>query len=111
MLITLPGLPDGLARAENGDFLIAFYSKRRDSSTLFNVFLKLRISCLIFRKASSPQPAPYGFIAVMNEEAEFVDSLHDTKGKLADAVTSVEEINGVYYFGTLKGDFVGKLEK
>ena len=49
----LPGMPDGLARAENGDFLVAFYSKRSGMIDFLQRFPKLKNLLLTCHKAYS----------------------------------------------------------
>ena len=110
-LENLPGSPDGLALDSDGNFMIAFYSTRSGLIDFLQRFRRLKNALSHLPKALFPAPAAYGFVAVVSPEGEFLRSYHDPKGKVAAAVTSVEEYEGQLIMGTLKGRQIMVVDK
>jgi len=105
----LPGFPDNLAVDGKGRFWVAFPTLRNASiDTLHpNPWLKE----LVAKLPQSLQPAPqeYGLVVAFDRDGEVIASLHDTRGKHLQEITSVNPHGGRLYFGSLHNDRIGRL--
>lgn len=99
----LPGFPDGLSRAPDGHFWVAFVSAR--SSLLDTVHPKPFLKNILASLPPDllPREKPYGLIASFNQQGQWLQSLHDPKGKTVPGITSVEERDGRLWLGSLYG--------
>lgn len=102
-LDNLPGFPDGLSRIVDGKFWVAFLSIR---NTLLDAlhprpFLKNIVAGLPSNLLS--QEKPYGLIAAVSEQGQWLQSLHDPNGESVPGISSVEEYAGRLWLGSLYG--------
>jgi len=102
-LDNLPGFPDGLSRIADGKLWVAFIAPR---NTLLDTlhprpFLKNIIAGL--PSNFLPKEKPYGLIASLSEQGQWLQSLHDPNGEAVPGITSVEERDGKLWLGSLEG--------
>jgi len=102
----LPGFPDGISLASDGNYLVAFFAPRsKEIDTILplkflkNILAKLPESFL-------PAPDRYGLIVKYDSNGEPIESFQDPEGKVAANLTSVLELDGFLYMGTLNGDAI-----
>lgn len=112
----LPGFPDNLSLGSD-HFWVALFTVRNPVMDRMHPspYLKGLVSKL--PKRFWPKPEPYGLVIGVAEnpldrEAPgiIVRSLHDPSGDHLREITSVKEVEGVLYMGTLHGDRIGMLE-
>lgn len=103
----LPGFPDNITRAPNGDFWLALFTVRNDrmDSLHPSPFLKKLIANL--PKIFWPKPEPYGFAVLLNEKGEILQTLQDPGGMELREVTSVIQKGNKLYIGSLYHDRIG----
>ncbi len=105
----LPGYPDGISRGPRGTFWIAFFTLR--NPTADRLAPSPFLTKLVWRlpKFLLPKPELYGLAIEYDVEGQPVRSFHDVGGTNLTTVTSVEEVGGVLYFGTLRASQLGRL--
>jgi len=117
----LPGLPDGVSRASNGDFWVAIISPasplrfklgpykwlRQILSHLFLAHPRLyRDFCSVFH----PTSCSIGCVLRIQPSGSIVGSMWDMDGRKVSSITAVTEHDNKLFFGNLKGDFVSVLD-
>lgn len=109
ILDKLPGMPDGIARADNGTYWVAVYGLRskvvdkfHDKPWVKNLLAKLP-------KSLAPVPKPYGFILQIDANGNILQSMHDQAAVAIGEVTSVLPQPDGLYLGTLHMGVIGKL--
>jgi sugar lactone lactonase YvrE len=108
MADNLPGFPDNLSRTEGGNFWVALFTVRNrmlDSLHPYP-FAKKLISRL--PAPFWPQPARYGFVALLDPSGRPLLSLHDPAGERVHAITTAREYDGVLYLGTLHDTWLAR---
>jgi ribose transport system permease protein len=107
----LPGLPDNINRASDGNFWVALTGMRTPS-------MDLALSMPGFRRRMARRIAPdellfpnlnIGCIAKINLAGEVLDVLWDASGVDHPAVTSVREDRGYLYIGGLYNNRIGRI--
>lgn len=101
----LPGVPDNVRCNENGDFWVAFHSKR----TLVEMYTGA-VPWLRHLVAKLPIPSkhlfamlapkPHALILRYSSGGQVLEVLEDQPGKVVKAVSEVEEHDGKLYIGT-----------
>lgn len=112
----LPGFPDGISTARPGPsldggvaFWVAMFTVRNPLVDGFfhpRPWWKERLALL--PRFLWPQPEPYGLVLGLDRDGEIVEALHDPGGRQVTEITSVEEVDGHLYLGTLHGDWIGR---
>ena len=114
----LPGFPDGVstatadptARVSAGvAFWVAMFTVRNPLVEEFfhpRPWWKERLALL--PRFLWPRPEPYGLVLGLDRDGEIVEALHDPGGRRVREITSVEEVDGALYLGTLHGDWIGR---
>jgi len=102
----LPGIPDGLNTAPDGRFYVSFYSLRSPVEYLhpYPFIKKVAIALFPFLPLV---PKPVGFVGIMDENGNFVDSLMDLNGEVTHTITDCHEKDGKLYFGSLTVPWIG----
>ncbi len=105
----LPGYPDGISRSPRGTFWIAFFTVRNPAAKKLapSPFL----TKLVWRlpKALLPKAAKVGLAIEVDADGKVLRSLHDPEGSRFATITSVEEVDGHLYLGTLHASRIGRL--
>jgi sugar lactone lactonase YvrE len=105
----LPGIPDGIARDQDGSFWLALYSPRSQLLDTIHPFPWLKDLVAKLPQHMAPRPKPYGFVVQLDQAGNIIHSLHDQAGVAIGEITSVQPEDDGLYFGTLHGNSVGKL--
>lgn len=102
----LPGVPDNIRRNENGDFWVAFHSKRAfvemNSGAvpwLRHLVAKLPIPSKHLFPVLAPKP--HALVIRYSSEGQVLEVLEDQPGKVVKVVSEVEEHDGKLYIGTV----------
>jgi len=105
----LPGHPDNLSRAPNGEFWVALVAPRTDEldGLMPYPFWRKVIARLPASFTSSPV-IPYGWIVGLNKNGEVIHDLQDPSGHYT-TITSVNEHEGLLYLSSLTENAVGQL--
>lgn len=97
----LPGWPDGVSTAPNGDYWVALFAPRavdidqmHGDPALKNLMAKLPQWMI-------GEPEKYGLVVRLSPQGEIVESLHDQDGSRFYQVTSAEQVGDKLYLGTL----------
>jgi ribose transport system permease protein len=110
LIPNLPGLPDNINRASDGNFWIALTGMR---SPAFDLALRLPG----FRKRMAARLPPdewmypninIGCIIKVTEDGEVLDALWDPDGKNHPSITSAREHKGHLYIGGLENNRIGR---
>lgn len=104
----LPGFPDGVSRGSAGRFWVAMFTVRNKTADTLQPRPWLKRVLAKLPSFVWPKPEPVGFVLVLDENGQILESLQDPGGQVVNEVTSVHEDDGTLYFGTLRGDRVGK---
>lgn len=108
-LDNLPGFPDGVSKASDGDFWVAINSA--PVPKVWGVLMKSRV--LRWVSAWVPGLAgelnEYGLILKVSPRGKVLQSLHDPSANVA-MVTAVTEYNGKLYTGHLTKDYITVLD-
>ena len=107
----LPCFPDNITYNGNGTFWLSF-PNRRIGDDFESVYEKPYLRKILRKLPSAltaQEPPPFGMIIGLNESGEVTHNYQDTTGTFHD-LTSVVEIDGDLYLGSLKMSSVGKFE-
>lgn len=106
LIDNLPGFPNGISRASDGNFWVGFSTERNE--TLDKVHSSKFKKKLIFSLPEFIQPkqAEFGLILKINQKGQILKSLFDNSGKIVPEVGSVQEYKGFLYIG---GDFIKQI--
>lgn len=105
----LPGFPDNLAVDDKGRYWIAFPTLRNPQVDMLHQHPWLKDLLAKLPEYFLPEPQQYGLVVAMDEQAEVITSLHDTRGTHLHEITSVNPHDGYLYFGSLHNDRIGRL--
>lgn len=109
LLDRLPGLPDGIARADNGTYWVAMYGLRPKVVDQIHQQPWLKNQLAKLPKALAPVPKPYGFIMQISADGDILQSLHDQAAVAIGEITSVQPESDGLYLGTLHMGVIGKI--
>jgi sugar lactone lactonase YvrE len=105
----LPGFPDGISSNGRNGFWLALIAPRNaelDQSLLQSRFMRR----LIWRLPESflPVPGEYGFILRLDARGSVADAPQDPRARYRQ-ISSVEQVGGSLYFGSLVEAAVGRM--
>jgi sugar lactone lactonase YvrE len=106
----LPGFPDNITSNRNGKFYVALYTVRNPALDFLHKNPSLNKLVAKLPKFLWPRPKSYGFIAVLDEEQNFINSFQDTEGANLRLLTSALEHEGFLYLGSLHERQIGKFK-
>ncbi len=108
-MANLPGFPDNISATGDGRFWLALFTVR--NAELDDMHPRPFVKKVVSRLPQFLWPAaePYGFVAELDEQGEFLRTLQDPGGEHLFAVTSVKEIDNTLYMGSLYNDRIGVL--
>ncbi len=103
----LPGFPDGIS-AGREFFWLALVTPREPllDSTLPRPFVRKMIARM--PASLAPGAKRYAFVLGLDKDGNVVHNLQDPKGAYAQ-ITSVQEHEGILYFGSILEDAIGRL--
>ncbi|MGC8120037.1 SMP-30/gluconolactonase/LRE family protein [Marinobacter sp. VGCF2001] len=105
----LPGFPDNLAVDREGRYWVAFPTLRNPQVDAMHQSAWLKDLVAKLPDSLQPKPQSYGLVLAFDSNGQVLTSLHDTRGKHLQEITSVNPHNGVLYFGSLHNDRIGRL--
>ena len=108
----LPGYPDNLSYDGKGVFWVALGSPRNEQ--LDQLLPSPSMRRIVFRIMSlgliaAPEPAKYGFVIALDQNARVVANLQDPTGTTISGISSVHPSGGNLYFGSLQSDRIASL--
>lgn len=105
----LPGFPDNISATRDGRFWLALFTVRNPQMDAMHP--RPRVKKIVSRLPRTfwPKPAPYGFVAELDEQGRILRTLQDPGGERLSTVTSVKEAGGKLYLGSLYNDRIGVL--
>ncbi len=106
----LPGFPDGISTGSGGTFWIALYAPRNPEADDLAGQPFLRKVIWRLPDALKPQPIHYGFVLGIGADGEVRHNLQDPAGGYAP-ITSVEEVDGTLWLGSLAANGVGRMPR
>lgn len=97
----LPGFPDGISSNGAGVYWVALASPR--NALIDRLGPRPFARKVVTRLPSFVQPAPerYGFVLGLDAEGRVVHNLQNPSGKPFAVITSVEQVGGMLYLGSL----------
>jgi len=109
LIADLPGVPDGITRASDGNFWLCLILP---GSPLFKLmapypWLRQLLSHVIL--AVGVPVKKWGCVLKVSPEGEVLEALFDPEGEHISSVSAVTEHNGTLFFGNLAGDYVSML--
>lgn len=105
----LPGFPDGIAADSEGRFWIALPTPRNPQIDAMHPHPWIKEQVAKLPDSWQPPVQRYGLVMAFDGDGKLLASLHDTKGKYLEEITSVQPHLGMLYFGTLHNDRIGRL--
>jgi sugar lactone lactonase YvrE len=109
LIENLPGFPDNLARASNGNFWVCLFTVRNPMMDRLHPHPLLKRLLAKLPRFVWPGPKPYGLIVEIDPTGGYVRSLHDPTGETLKEITGAVEHDGHLYLGSLHGDRIGKI--
>jgi sugar lactone lactonase YvrE len=107
----LPGFPDNITRAPDGNFWVALFTVRKAiMDDLFHPHPTLKKLLAKLPRFAWPKPAKVGLVFKVDSNGKVLESLHDPEGKVMRIITSALEKDGKLYLGSLHEAQVGILE-
>ena len=105
----LPGIPDGLLSDGEGRLYIAMDTQRVPLIHFLhaNPFIT-RLITKLPRSVWARGGRPKGFILVMSEDGEYLDSYHDPDGRFGFIANVVPSEDGTLWIGSLTEDVIGR---
>ena len=103
----LPGLPNGIARRDDGSLWLGFTTRRDDLLDKLQPKPGIKKLILGIPLWLQPNQEPFGMIMHLSEEGEILKTYYDTTGKIVSEASSVEEYNGRLYLGGDLTDHIG----
>jgi sugar lactone lactonase YvrE len=104
----LPGLPNGIARRNDGSFWLGFTTRRDDLLDKYQPKTGMKKLIFAIPLWLQPKQEPFGMIMHLSENGEILKTYYDTSGKFVSEASSVEEHKGYLYLGGDLTDHIGK---
>lgn len=106
----LPGFPDGISSNGKGIFWLAIAYPRNIYLDRFADRPFIRKILLRLPDFLRPKPKNYGFVLGIDENGKVIYNLQDPSPESFSPITSVEEVDGMLYLGSLTYDAIGKIK-
>jgi len=103
----LPGFPGGISN-QNGHFWLPLITLRNPVLDKTHETPWLKDALAKLPEFLTPAPIPYGLVLKVKETGPIESSFHDVGGEVIQGISSAVEKDGYLYFGTFKGDRVGR---
>jgi sugar lactone lactonase YvrE len=108
----LPGYPDNLSFNGRDIFWVALYgprSKALEDQAGSPFVRKVAFRLMSIGLGPAAAPDPYGCVVAINTQGQVVATLQDPGGRTIKSITSVNEKDGLLYFGSLETDRIATL--
>lgn len=106
----LPGFPDGISTGSGDTYWVAMFAPRNPEADDLAGQPFLRKVIWRLPDALKPKPVHYGFVLGIDADGKIRHNLQDPDGSYAP-VTSVEEVDGTLWLGSLSAEGVGRLPR
>jgi len=103
----LPGFPAGISN-QNNHFWLSLITLRNPVLDKTHETTWLKDALAKLPEFLTPAPIPYGLVLKVKETGPIESSFHDVGGEVIKGISSAVEKDGYLYFGTFKGDRVGR---
>jgi sugar lactone lactonase YvrE len=97
----LPGIPDGISSNGRDTLWLALFAPRNAFLDAMSRFPLLRKIVFRLPRWLQPEPAAHAFVLGLSLEGEVVHNLQHASAESFHPITSVEEVNGKLYLGSL----------
>jgi sugar lactone lactonase YvrE len=105
----IPGYPDGISRGPRGTFWVALFTVRNPTADALAPYPFLRKLIWRLPRFALPKPEPVGYVLELDQGGSILRTLQDPGGTRFPFVTSVEEVDGRLYLGSLEASHLGRL--
>lgn len=108
----LPGYPDNISFNGRDIFWVALVgprSKALEDQATSPFMRKVAYRLMSIGLAPAPAADPYGCVIAVNLQGQVVATLQDPGGRTIKSITSVNEKDGLLYFGSLETDRIATL--
>ena len=108
----LPGYPDNISFNGRGIFWVALVgprSKALEDQATSPFMRKVAYRLMSIGLAPAPAAEPYGCVIAINLQGQVVATLQDPGGRTINSITSVNEKDGLLYFGSLETERIATL--
>jgi len=105
----LPGFPDGVSANGRGTFWLAIISPRKENVDRMQTRPWMKNLVARLPMWMWPKAVEYGLVLSLDESGQITASYHDPGGEHLKEITSVEEVGGQIYLGSLGNDRIGRL--
>jgi sugar lactone lactonase YvrE len=108
----LPGYPDNISFNGRDVFWVALYgprSKALEDQASSPFMRKVASRLMSIGLLPAPTTDPYGCVIAINTQGQVVATLQDPGGRTIKSITSVNEKDGLLYFGSLETDRIATL--
>jgi len=106
----LPGFPDGISGNRGGRFWVAFPAPRNAFMDLISPHPWMKNLLTRLPQGMWPKPPRLGLVLALDRQGHITRNLQDTDGEHLQEITSVQEVDGRLYFGSLHNDRIGRLD-
>lgn len=106
----LPGFPDGISRSPRGTYWLALFTVRKPLIDFAHPYPWLKSLVARLPPSLRPKPKKHGFVVELDREGQVLQTLQDPGGTVVHTVTSVEEVGGFLYLGTLVDRRLARLQ-
>jgi len=105
----LPGHPDGISSAPDGNFWLALFSPRMDD--LDSLLPKGWLRKVVYRLPQflQPDPTPYAFVLGLDPDGQVIANLQDPAKSSYSPITSAQVAGEWLYFGSLSYQGVARV--
>lgn len=107
----LPGFPDGVSLAEDGNFFVALVAGPSPALKILQ-YPVLRFLCAWLVKFLPGHwlIPPWGGVVKVDADGRVLESYFDVDGKIINSISSVREHRGRLYLGNVRNDYIGVVE-
>lgn len=106
----LPGIPDGVSSNGRDTFWVALYAPRNAFLDAASRYPRLRSVAFRLPRWLQPEPAAHAFVLGLSLEGEVTANLQHEGEESFHPITSVEEVGGRLYLGSLTQPSFGAIE-
>jgi len=105
----LPGFADNLTSDRQGHYWLALFTVRKRLLDRIHPHPFLKEQLIKLPRALWPKPAPYGFVAVFDEDGKIIRTLQDPGGQTVRGVTTARPAGDKLYLGSFEGEWLASV--